>query len=992
MWKFVAGCHIFGTARLGRAAGAGSQLPVDLPGRSTRQTSHVVHGTQVEPKAPRDGDAECWSEDFNYDMCCGGRWGLTGNPVCWSGEFTYLRCCGLSAFPRRAEEDATWEDFLKEQVAQDLGEFDFVVVGAGSAGSVVAARLAAASGPDGPLRVLLLEDGPRNKDELTADPDNPPAHPDMWTTRKSVNWTFGEQRKETWHYATGRGLGGTAAVNCMIYTRGSTSEYHTFGWSEGGVRDAFKSLEAYMDVPGFSPDPRFHRSADDHARSSGYHLSLIAPTPEELPPLFQGVLQGFASAGIPYRLDPHGSSTIHGVGGVWRSMGCAHPDCLPARVSRMRFVSGRPRSSTYKTLVAPLNESGGHSLTILPHTRVDRIVFDRDRKAVAVEAVSATDAEQAEKIQRRVSIRVKNEVILSAGVFASPSILMRSGVGEPQELKRLQIPLTSASPEVGRNLMEHVGFSIVGSTNIPCPAGYHGNSAGEETHLGNTYQFIGQLYAFLNATDNILGQDGPLDGEIMILEGCMEGVLSLTFTIIQLQSDTRGRVVVQSKSPFSDPHLDYMPLSHSEDMIKLTNMVRLLYTKVFNAPALAPFELAVTPSWEIVADFYKLAQWVRANLYHYAHPSGTCRIQQDGSSGVVDSSLRVIGTHGLRVADASVFPSSPSGHFDAPSRLVGEMASRFILQDLDAAAGVAEPSSGGPFIHLSGYRGVFMPLRGLGTNGFEGDKVIANIQKFLRHGGRMIDTAALYNNHADIRKAIEASALPRSEIFIVSKIPPMNMGREEAAKVIDQMVTELGTHVDLVLIHWPANFQADAPVPPCARPPGSWRACRFATWQAMEKAHKQGQVRALGVSNFGSRHLQELLAEPGRKLPVAANEVEFHPWWPQPSLRSFCAKHHISLIAYGSTGGSLMGGAMLKAPSVMQAAAAVQRSPAQVLLRWAMQQGVAVIPASTSGAHIEENLDLVEWSLPDGVLQSISLAVDPASRMRVYMPDPENAP
>merc|ERR1711963_749738 len=101
-------------------------------------------------------------------------------------------------------------------------------------------------------------------------------------------------------------------------------------------------------------------------------------------------------------------------------------------------------------------------------------------------------------------------------------------------------------------------------------------------------------------------------------------------------------------------------------------------------------------------------------------------------------------------------------------------------------------------------------------------------------------------------------------------------------------------------------------------------------------------------SNFGVRHLTELLNDADRKLPVAANEVEFHPWWPQLPLRKFCKEHRIALIAYGSLGSSLLGGAMLQAPQVAQASALSQRSPAQVLLRWAVQRGVAVIPSASS--------------------------------------------
>lgn len=283
-----------------------------------------------------------------------------------------------------------------------------------------------------------------------------------------------------------------------------------------------------------------------------------------------------------------------------------------------------------------------------------------------------------------------------------------------------------------------------------------------------------------------------------------------------------------------------------------------------------------------------------------------------------------------------------------------------------------------------------MPLRGLGTNGFDGEHCRLTVRRFLQLGGRHIDTAMLYNNHDDIRAAYSSSGIPRKELFLVSKIPPSEMGFTETIKAIDRIVQELGTYLDLLLIHWPANFDDKASLPACARSPSSWKGCRAATWKAMEEAYRGGKVRALGVSNFGVRHLTELIEEPTRTLPIAANQVEFHPWWPQMLLRKFCAEQYIALIAYGSLGGSLIGGAMLQAPVVTHVATAVKRTPAQVLLRWALQQNVAVIPSASSQEHLAQNFDTVEWEL--GSSEMDLLGVSPQDRMRIFLPDPEHAP
>lgn len=931
---------------------------------------------------------ECWIGEFNENFCCGEQWGLTGNPACWNEEFFYLRCCGLEKFPRKLEEDERWEKIKAGKELEDGGEYDFIIVGAGSAGSVVASRLADAETPDGqPWRVLILEAGSWADAEDAAHPDRATQKKEAWWPAVEANWSLGKEGR-TWKYATGRGVGGTASVNSMIYTRGSVSEYEAFGWPTEQVISAFKSLEAPMEAPGFHVSSDFHRplpqgAFEEEPDEPGCFLTLVSSFVEELPPVFRQLIGAFERIKVPFRVDPHGNVTIHGIGGTWRSMGCGHPRCQPTRTPRVQLAAGRPRSTTYQNLASHLRDSPAHRLQVMTHAYAERIVFEGN-KAIGVEV---SIAKSPKAVDRRLRFTVKKEVILATGVLATPKLLTVSGIAEPKELERLDVPVVASSPSVSRHFHEHVGLSIVAHTNVPCPDGFHLSEDGETTtHLGNTDQFIGQLYAFLNATNNTPGAAGPLDAEVMLLEGCLEGHLTLTFTIILLQARTRGRLVVQSRNPFASPHLDYKPLSNSDDIQVLANAIRLLYQGVFASSELAPFELGVSPGMEVVADFHKLAQWIRANIYYYSHPTGTARVERPGEPGVVDSQLRVLGARNLRVADTSVFPESPSGHSDAPARLAGEICARSILSQIAKDEKEQLRKSGGLSVQLRGYP-VRMPLRGFGTNGFQGDRVKNTLRSFFQLGGRMIDTAVLYENHREIGEALAAGTVPREEVFLVTKVPPTEMGTDETYAAVLRAVKELGTPIDLVLLHWPSNFDKKAPLPPCAAT--SWRSCRLQAWRGLERAQKEGKVRALGVSNFGVRHLTELLAD-GPKLHIAVNQVEMHPWWPQLPLQKFCREKHIKLMAYGSLGSSLLGGATLRSPAVVKVAKRVGRSAAQVLLRWAVQQGIAVIPSSSSVERMKENLAILDWDLSAADMQD--LKVYPADRMRIFLPDPENAP
>lgn len=187
---------------------------------------------------------------------------------------------------------------------------------------------------------------------------------------------------------------------------------------------------------------------------------------QELPPLFRQLIKAFESIQVPFRLDPHGSATMHGVGGVWRSMGCGHARCWPARLPRLRLAAGRPRATTFQQLGAPLLASPAHHLRVVTQAYVERVLLE-DGRAVGVEVSIA----EGHTVQRRLRFRAAREVVLATGVLATPKLLTLSGIAEPRELERLGVPLKVASPAVSRHFHEHVGCSIVVHTNMPCASG-----------------------------------------------------------------------------------------------------------------------------------------------------------------------------------------------------------------------------------------------------------------------------------------------------------------------------------------------------------------------------------------------------------------------------------------------------------------------------------------------------------------------------------------
>uniref|UniRef100_A0A8D0GI83 NADP-dependent oxidoreductase domain-containing protein n=1 Tax=Sphenodon punctatus TaxID=8508 RepID=A0A8D0GI83_SPHPU len=252
--------------------------------------------------------------------------------------------------------------------------------------------------------------------------------------------------------------------------------------------------------------------------------------------------------------------------------------------------------------------------------------------------------------------------------------------------------------------------------------------------------------------------------------------------------------------------------------------------------------------------------------------------------------------------------------------------------------------------------GLPMPLLGLGTFRLQGaEPVHHSLAAALGHGYRSVDTAAVYGNEAEIRRALDKllprQGLTRRDIFLTSKLGPRDQGETAAEAACLHSLQELGCdYLDLYLIHWPGTQ---------GRPQGDEgnRERRWQSWQALERLHQAGKLRAIGVSNYTPGHLRELLA--GCRVPPAVLQVEFHPELAQPELLALCRRENIHLQAYSSLGTGQLVGRL----EVGRVAERLSRSPAQVLLRWAVQQGVGVIPKSANPARVVENAQLWGWEL-----------------------------
>jgi len=247
--------------------------------------------------------------------------------------------------------------------------------------------------------------------------------------------------------------------------------------------------------------------------------------------------------------------------------------------------------------------------------------------------------------------------------------------------------------------------------------------------------------------------------------------------------------------------------------------------------------------------------------------------------------------------------------------------------------------------------GQAIPQLGFGVFQITPADTVEATLKALDVGYRHIDTAEMYGNEKEVGEAVRRSGLARGDVYVTSKLNNGYHAHDDARRAFDQTLDALEfDYLDLFLIHWPlptvGNF--------------------VETWQALEEIYRDGRARSIGVSNFQAHHLRRLHQE--TQIPPAVNQIEVHPYLTQDELRAFNAEHQIATEAWSP----IAQGAVLDDPTIVRIAQRIDRSPAQVVLRWHIQRGDIVFPKSVTPSRMRQNFELFDFELTEDDLSSIS--------------------
>jgi choline dehydrogenase-like flavoprotein len=520
--------------------------------------------------------------------------------------------------------------------------YDYVVVGAGSAGCAVAARLS----EDPAARVAVVEAGPWARGRLFEIPAL-----FAQQLKSAYDWDFETEPERQLggrraYLPRGRVVGGTSSMNTMLYVRGHRHDYDTW-------RDLGNKGWGYDDVLGF-----FLKSEDNQRGADDFHAvggPLTVSDPVAVHPLLDAWLAAAQQAGHPWNPDFNGAEQ-DGVGRY--------------QVTQRRGL----RCSSAVAFLDPALERP--NLTVLPSTQALRVLFDGSR-AVGLEVDHLGEVR---------TIGIEGEVVLSLGAYNSPHLLLQSGVGPADELTEAGIAPRHDLPDVGRNLQDHAGCFLSFFSSVPPVLGPDTRDAEEQLRRdGVSPMAWTEVGGFLRSSDEVAAPDIQLHAALGIVRD--QGLTAstepgLSFGPYVARPASRGSVTPRHGHPYAKPRIEHNYLSDADDRARLREGVRMAMHIARQSPLTSSLDvdlrgaaragLAPESDTDAAIDDY-----IRTQAFSFYHPSGSCMMGK-----VVDPELRVHGLDNVRVADTSIMPTLVTGNTNAPAIMIGERAAAFIRQSL----------------------------------------------------------------------------------------------------------------------------------------------------------------------------------------------------------------------------------------------------------------------------------------------------------------------